>query len=197
MKQIELNLQELYNYIINFQNDNNFSPSIRQMMEKLNISSTSTIDYYLKKLEKRNLIKRNKQKIRSIHVVKEPYRTTIKIPTIITHEDNSYKFTPEDTCEQSFYMSKEFFPSDNIFYFTNKTSLLSKYNIFINDIVIVEKTTNFSDGNLCLVRINNEIQIKAVFTEKSFFRLENGINQSVYVKEFTMLGKVIGLYRKI
>ena len=62
MRNLEHNLNLLYDYIVDFNKQNGYLPSIREMANHIGIKSTSTINYYINILEQRNLLKRNNQK---------------------------------------------------------------------------------------------------------------------------------------
>ena len=60
MKQIDENkLNQLLEFVKNFQIKEGRSPSIRQVANALNITSTATAQKYVKKLHERNLIERD------------------------------------------------------------------------------------------------------------------------------------------
>ena len=61
MKKIDKK-EELLNFIKSYVDDNGYPPTVREMCTAVNVSSTSTIAYYLNKLENNGLIKKNKNK---------------------------------------------------------------------------------------------------------------------------------------
>ena len=68
---IENKLKELYDYIRNFQRENRFPPTVREIQTHFGIKSTASVSYYLKQLEANGLIRHSKQKKRCIEVVGE------------------------------------------------------------------------------------------------------------------------------
>ena len=50
---------QLLEFIKEYIDDNGFPPTIREMCKAVNVSSTSTISYYLNKLETDGIIKKN------------------------------------------------------------------------------------------------------------------------------------------
>ena len=67
MKKGDIRLQEIYNYIETFTDDNSYPPSVREIAERFNIKSTSTVHYYLEKLRNDGLIKQDGKKKRAAH----------------------------------------------------------------------------------------------------------------------------------
>ena len=72
--------------------------------------------------------------------------------------------------------------------------------IYDGDILIVEKRKTARNGET-VVAMNeeNEATVKTFYKEKDHFRLqpENDTMEPIILKEVTILGKVIGLYRKL
>src|SRR3712207_6630278 len=63
-------------YIQRFLQDSGYPPSIRDIQDKLKISSTSVVAYNLRKLEERGLIERDKQVSRGIKMPGDSLQTT-------------------------------------------------------------------------------------------------------------------------
>ncbi|MDO4996092.1 MAG: transcriptional repressor LexA, partial [Bacilli bacterium] len=84
--------------------------------------------------------------------------------------------------------------------FTLKVSGESMINVGIydGDILIVErKNTAINGETVVAMNDNNEVTVKTFYKEKDHFRLqpENDTMEPIILKEVTILGKVIGLYR--
>jgi hypothetical protein len=60
---------QLFEFIKNYKSNNGFPPTIREMCKAIKVSSTSTIFYYLNKLENSNKIKKNPNKNRALEIV--------------------------------------------------------------------------------------------------------------------------------
>jgi len=62
--------QLILKFLTQFQKQNGYSPSIREIGESINVRSTSLVDYYLKQLEKMGYISREQHISRSICLLK-------------------------------------------------------------------------------------------------------------------------------
>lgn len=58
-------------FLANFQENNGYSPSIREIGESIDVKSTSLVDYYLKQLEEKGYISREQHISRSICLLKK------------------------------------------------------------------------------------------------------------------------------
>src|SRR5689334_3672017 len=84
MKDLSRRQRAILDFIEQFLIDNDYPPTIRDIQRDLNISSTSVVDYNLKVLETRNLIRRNKNISRGIELVGRvtSRRNIVSIPVI-------------------------------------------------------------------------------------------------------------------
>ena len=72
--------------------------------------------------------------------------------------------------------------------------------IYDGDILIVERKNTARNGETVVaMNENNEATVKTFYKENGYFRLqpENDTMEPIILKECTILGKVIGLYRKL
>ncbi len=72
--------EKIFQYIKDFWEQSGYSPSIRDIMNALTISSTSVVDYNLDRLEERSLIQRDGKRSRTIKVLGLPDRRTMMLP---------------------------------------------------------------------------------------------------------------------
>ncbi len=84
MKALSRRQQAIYTFIEAFLNENDYPPTIRDIQRELDISSTSVVDYNLKVLEERNLIRRNRNISRGIELIGRSMnrRNVVSIPVI-------------------------------------------------------------------------------------------------------------------
>ena len=84
MKSVSRRQQAILQFIEHFLDENNYPPTIRDIQSELDISSTSVVDYNLKALEARGLIRRNSKISRGIELVNRGVsrRNVVAIPVI-------------------------------------------------------------------------------------------------------------------
>lgn len=70
--------------------------------------------------------------------------------------------------------------------------------ILDGDFVIIEKASYAKNGDKVLALIDDEATIKSFYKEKDGYRLqpENDFMEPIYIKDLTILGKIVGLYRR-
>lgn len=84
MKDLSRRQHAILQFIERFLDENDYPPTIRDIQTELGISSTSVVDYNLKALEARGLIRRNSKISRGIELVNRitGRRNTVAIPLI-------------------------------------------------------------------------------------------------------------------
>ena len=197
--------QEILDFIKNFMVKHGFPPTIREIGEALDISSPATIHAHLKNLEARGVIKRNDTKNRAIELlVKNEYEPQNELIIDVPLLGKITAGNPIEAIERpdEFFSLPAYLIPNNKEVFTLLVSGTSMINagILDGDIVIVERKNTARNGEIVVAMTDeNEVTLKTFYKEKDYFRLqpENDTMEPIILKNVTVLGKAIGLYRKI
>ena len=86
--------------------------------------------------------------------------------------------------------------SDPADMFWNCESMINA-GILDGDMVLVEETPAASNGDMVVAMVDDGATVKTFYKEEGIFRLqpENDFMDPIIVKEVTILGKVIGVFR--
>lgn len=183
---------------------NGYPPTVREIGAKANLNSPATIHFHLTKLEEKGYIKKGNSKNRTIEILVpneyiEKEENVVDVPLL----GKVTAGTPIEAIE----MPDEYFslPANLINtkkeVFTLKVSGESMINVGIydGDILIVERQNTAKNGDTVVAMNNdNEATVKTFYKEDGYFRLqpENDTMEPIILKEVTILGKAIGLYRR-
>lgn len=197
--------QEILDFIKTFIVKHGFPPTIREIGEALDISSPATIHAHLKNLEARGVIKRNDTKNRAIELlVKNEYEPQNELIIDVPLLGKITAGSPIEAIERpdEFFSLPAYLIPNNKEVFTLLVSGTSMINagILDGDIVIVERKNTARNGEIVVAMTDeNEVTLKTFYKEKDYFRLqpENDTMEPIILKNVTVLGKAIGLYRKI
>lgn len=199
-------MDELFLYIQNFVQTHSYAPTVREMMACINVTSTATIQYYLNKLEERGMISRKENKKRTIEIAK-PYliaketKTDIaskKVPYIGKVAAGEPIFADENYLE-SYDLPKNLIHGDNLFMLRISGTSMRDAGILDGDKVIVEQCHAANNGDIVVAMIDGNATVKTFYKEKGYIRLqpENPAFEPILSKNVEILGKVVGLFRKI
>ena len=185
--------------------ENGYPPTVREIGEKAHLSSPATIHFHLKKLEEKGYIKKNDNKNRTIEIlVPNEYlnkeESVIDVP-LLGKVTAGTPIEAIETPDEYFSIPANLITTKNEV-FTLKVSGDSMINVGIydGDIIIVERRNTARNGETVVaMNSDNEATVKTFYKEKDHFRLqpENDTMEPIILKEVTILGKVIGLYRKL
>ena len=81
--------EEILSFIKEYIKKNNFPPTVREIGQKVNLSSPASVYAHLKKLEELKLIEHTSKKFRSIKLINEK-KDINKIPLIINYKKDDY-----------------------------------------------------------------------------------------------------------
>ena len=184
---------------------NGYPPTVREIGDEAHLSSPATIHFHLKKLEEKGYIKKNDKKNRTIEILVpneylEKNDDVIDVPLL----GKVTAGTPIEAIEnpnEYFSLPTNIITTKNDV-FTLKVSGESMINVGIydGDILIVERKNTAHNGETVVaMNENNEATVKTFYKEKNHFRLqpENDTMDPIILDKVTILGKVIGLYRKL
>ena len=209
MRNLENNLKALMDYILDFNTENGYLPSVREMANHLDIKSTSTINYYINILEQRNLIKRNSQKnkARAFEILSSQQKTVsnyqptfnlINIPLVGTITAGQPILAVENI-ESQYELSADLFGSGDLFMLNVSGESMINAGIYDGDLIVVHKQQTADNGEIVAALIDDTATVKRFYKEQDCIRLqpENPTMQPIYVKDVKILGKVVGLIRKM
>ncbi len=200
MGNLDKTLDKLYDCIKDYFEKNNYQPTIRELCDMMGVRSPSTVFYYLEKLEAQGRIKKSNNKSRAIELVehKSSSQKMTKIP-LIGDVAAGTPILAFENYEDMYELSDNLFNSSNLFMLTIKGSSMIKAGIFDGDKVVVNKQSNATNGEIVVAMINGSATVKRYYKEADTIRLqpENDAMQPIYSKDVVILGKVVGLIRKM
>ena len=183
---------------------NGYPPTVREIGKEANLSSPATIHFHLKQLELKGYIKQDLNKNRTLEVLVpneyiEKDENVLSIP-LLGKVTAGLPIEAIETYDEYLTIPTNMFKSKKEL-FSLKVSGESMINVGIydGDIVIVEKTNDAKNGETVVaMNEDNEATVKTFYKEKDHIRLqpENDYMEPIILKDVTILGKVIGLFRR-
>jgi len=191
---------EIYEFIKQQITSKGYPPSVREICEAVNLSSTSTVHGHLARLEKKGLIRRDPTKPRAIELLLESpiKKEMIDIP-IVGKITAGEPILAQESIDDFFTLPISFIKSNSELYILKVSGeSMIEAGIFDGDLAIIEKISTASNGDIVVALIDNEATIKRFFKEDGYIRLqpENSSMNPIIVKDCKILGKLAGLYRK-
>jgi repressor LexA len=183
---------DVLKYIYEQVEERGYPPTVREIGEAVNLSSTSTVHGHLSRLEKKGLILRDPTKPRAIELTPEGLDVigvvTAGEPILAVEEASDFFPLPPDLK----------YEENSLFMLTIRGESMINAGIFDGDHVIVRKQSTATNGDVVIAMTDeNEATCKRFFKETTHFRLqpENDSLDPIILDNVSILGKVVGLYR--
>ncbi len=205
MKKLTSKQEKVLTEIKKFIAKNGFSPSIRELCTACNLRSSATMFVHLKTLTEKGYINQTKGKFRTIELnVKNEYLIdnddVVLVPLLGNISAGNLNEAIENP-DEYFSIPKSLLPKNkDVFTLLVKGDSMINAGIYDKDIVIIEKTNEAKNKDIIVAMSDeNEVTLKRFFKEKNYIRLkpENDLMDDIILPNVTVLGKIIGLYRKI
>ncbi len=205
MENLTTRQKEVLDFVKSYIVSHGYPPTVREIGAALDVSSPATIHAHLKNLEKKGIIRKDDSKNRAIELLVENEfipddDKVVEVPLL-------GKITAGSPIE-AIEMPNEYFSLPAYLLpkgkevFTLKVSGESMINagILDGDVVIIERKGTAKNGEIVVAMTDeNEVTLKTFYKEKDHFRLqpENDTMEPIILNNVNILGKAIGLYRKI
>ncbi len=205
MESLTKRQQQILNYIKEYIVSHGFPPTVREIGSALDIHSPATIHAHLVNLENKGFIRKQETKNRAIELLVEnefmpKNEEVVEVPLLGKITAGS----PIEAIEKpdEYFSLPAYLIPNNKEVFTLLVSGTSMINagILDGDIVIVERKNTARNGEIVVAMTDeNEVTLKTFYKENGYFRLQpqNDTLAPIILQNVTILGKAIGLYRKI
>jgi repressor LexA len=197
--------QLILDFLRSFLDEHDYPPSIRDIQQGCDISSTSVVDYNLKRLEEKGLIRRDREVSRAIELLDAGGRRsrTVRVPVLGKIAAGSpIPMPPETLAPDAYDDAVELTEAQtrgkaNVFALRVEGSSMIDALINDGDVVVLEPTHSCEDGDMVAVWLKdeNETTLKQFFHEGERIRLQpmNSTMQPIYTHpgNVEVQGKVV------
>jgi len=196
---------KVLDFIKKYMSEHGYPPAVREICAGLGLSSPATVHTHLKELEKKGFIKKQNSKFRTIELcVNNEYlndiQEVVEVP-LLGRVACGDPIEAIENPEETFALPASLIP-ENKSVFTLQCNGDSMINAGIHDkdIVIVQQQPVCNNGDIVVAMTDDkEVTLKRFFKETDHIRLqpENDALEPIILNNCSILGKAIGLYRKI
>lgn len=183
-----------------------YPPSVREIGEAVGLASSSTVHGHLARLESKGLIRRDPTKPRAIEILEAdeeaniPKSRVVNVP-VVGKVTAGLPITSIENVEEYFPLPERFAADDeHVFMLEIMGESMIEAGILDGDYVIVRQQQSASNGDIVVAMTeDDEATVKRFFKEKDYIRLqpENSTMEPIILRNVSILGKVIGVYRHI
>ena len=178
-----------------------YPPAVREICSGVGLKSTSTVHSHLEKLEHKGYIRKDPTKPRAIEVLDRfdmPNKNVVNVP-IIGKVTAGQPILAVENIEDTFPVPKDLVDENNVFMLRIQGESMIDAGIYDGDFVLIKQQSDAINGEIVVALLGDSATVKRFFKEKDYIRLqpENQSMSPIITKDVKILGKVIGLFRKI
>ena len=182
-----------------------YPPTVREIAEALGVNSPATIQAHLDCLANKGYIKKGNGKNRTIELMvdnefMEKNEEVVEVP-LLGKITAGNPIEAIENPDEYFSLPAYLIPkSKEVFTLNVSGDSMINAGILDGDIVIVERQNTARNGEIVVAMTEeNEVTLKTFYKEKDHIRLqpENDTMDPIILDNCTILGKAIGLYRKL
>lgn len=194
--------KEILDFIKNFIANKNYPPTVREIADMCGIRSSSTVFSHLEHLEEQNFIRRNSSVSRGIELVDKDWlkeNAVIQVPLIGTVAAGIPILAVQNIEEYIPFSSSMLHGLEHCYALRVKGESMINAGILPDDILLVNQQPTVENGEIAVALIDESATVKRFYKENGYYRLqpENDTMDPIIVDHVDILGKVIGLYRRI
>ncbi|MDO3680054.1 transcriptional repressor LexA [Paenibacillus ehimensis] len=205
MGKISTRQQAILEFIKNEVKDKGYPPSVREIGEAVGLASSSTVHGHLERLEKKGLIRRDPTKPRAIEILDGTagdgaFAVSVSRVPLIGRVTAGVPITATENIEDYFPLPSHFVGDHNVFMLSVIGESMIDAGIRNGDYVIVRQQQTANNGDIVVAMTEeDEATVKTFYKEKDHVRLqpENPTMEPLRLKNVSILGKVIGVFRNI
>jgi len=206
-------------FMANYQDENGRPPSIREIGEKLKISSTSVVNYYLDQLKKMGYLERDTRVSPGLRLTEkvgeiiQVVTETLRVPILGPIAAGPLMLVPDPSVDymnekefRAVEIARSLLPSkekgNDLYALEVKGDSMIDAMINDGDIVVMKPAQDARNGEMVAVRVDDQYTLKYFFKEKTGYRLQtaNPTMKPIMVKNNKpreINGKVVMVIRKM
>nr|HPG92827.1 transcriptional repressor LexA [Clostridia bacterium] len=162
MNKIDNKLNDVYEYLKNYIDENSFPPTVREISSALGITSTSTVFYYLEKLQSQGKILRSDNKNRAITLIDETITNFKNVPLVGSVCAGNGIFAVENI--EGYYPLPSEICKGEVFLLKVKGDSMTGAGINENDVIVVRRQNTADNGKIVVALIEDIATVKRLVT---------------------------------
>lgn len=202
MHKISERQRRILNFIKKDVMNKGYPPSVREIGEAVGLQSSSTVHAHLCKLEELGYIRRDPAKPRAIEILDDENRPKIKsidVP-VLGRVTAGNPILAVENIEEYYPIPRSFVEHEDVFILKIKGDSMIEAGILDGDYVLIERQETAENGNIVVALLEGEeATVKRFYHEGTYVRLqpENSTMEPIIVDDVLILGRVIGVFRRI
>jgi repressor LexA len=198
--------ERILEVIRDFTESHGYPPSVREIGERVGLSSSSTVQSHLKSLEKRGLIHRDPTKPRALIATgsaamsaRQEAVADAGVLPIVGRVAAGTPITATENLDGELVVPAEFARKAGSFVLRVQGESMIDAAILDGDLIVVAPQPDAANGEIVVALVDGEATVKRFYRENGRIRLqpENRTMEPFYPDDVTIVGRVGAIFRKL
>ncbi len=194
--------RQILDFVRQFVEARGYPPSVREIGAAVGLRSTSTVHAYLSGLEEKGYLRRDPAKPRAIELVEtRPYFTRKRMVSVplVGRVTAGQPILAVENVEDYYLLPWDITRGEDVFLLEVRGDSMVEAGILHGDRVLVRRQDWADDGDIVVALLEDEATVKRFRRTPEGVKLEPAHPQMkpIFCREVRILGKVIGLFRRI
>jgi repressor LexA len=194
--------QEIFQFIKRYASKYGYPPTVREIGKAVGLASSSTVHAHLANLEKYGVLRRDPTKPRAIELLFDKARQAVApnegLP-LVGRVAAGAPVLAEENIEDYVQVPAVAGGDEGEYVLQVSGESMRDAGILAGDYVVVRPQGSASDGDIVVALLGDEATVKRFFRENDHVRLqpENPSMEPIRSREVQVLGRVVGVFRKV
>jgi repressor LexA len=193
--------QEIFDFIKRYGAKYGYPPTVREIGKAVGLASSSTVHAHLANLERYGLLRRNPTKPRALELLIGKAKQAIGpsgLP-LVGQVAAGQPILAEENIEEYVQVPALAGGEEGEYVLRVTGDSMRDAGILEGDFVVVRPQDTAQNGDVVVALLGEEATVKRYFKEKDHIRLqpENETMKPIRTKDARVLGRVVGVFRKI
>src|ERR1051326_7477946 len=203
--------QEIWNFLVQYVDAHGYPPTVREIGEAVGLASPSTVHAHLTNLERAGLLKRDPTKPRALELTGRKAEASLRAPEyearklpLLGSIAAGGPLLAEQNVEDYVGVPEPLSRGGEEFILRVRGDSMQDAGILEDDYVVVHRQQDARDGDIVVALVGDaewadEATVKRFFRENARVRLppEHAAYEPIYADHVQILGKVIGVFRRL
>jgi repressor LexA len=209
--------REIFDFVVSYADEHGYPPTVREIGESVGLASPSTVHAHLANLERAGYLRRDPTKPRALEVLIRERPAAKVIPLHARERAEEPRKLPllgeiaaggpllaEENIEEYLAVPEPLSRGGEEFLLRVKGESMVEAGILPGDFVVVHRQAAAQNGDIVVALAGedeaaDEATVKRFFRENGRVRLqpENSAMEPIYAAHVQILGKVVGVFRRV
>ncbi len=207
-KDLTTTQKKIFNFLKDFLREKGYPPTLREIASHFRLGGPKAPQKTLNILERKGFIRRAPGVSRGIEILGGPPRIStlagqiLSVP-IVGGVRAGEPILAIQNIEGYIHLDRSLISTEDVFLLRVRGNSMIEAHIQDGDFALVKPQPNAENGEIVVALIEDEATIKRIFKKRDFIRLEpaNPNMEPIVVKKgekrVTIVGKVVGIFRKM